>query len=136
LIPSIVWKSIYINYIVVVYLDFPFIENTLNDHLRDVFKEMKIDKFNETRSYKVVLQLDEVLARLKATKNHVTRNVLKRRQNFIDWRHKNRWVAFPNTPSSPNSTYVECPSPTIRPSTPPTSMLGPIERPLTKQKML
>ncbi len=62
LIPSTTWKSIYINYIVVVYIDFPFIEDTLNDCLWVVLKEMKIDNFNEERSYKVVLQLDEVLA--------------------------------------------------------------------------
>lgn len=97
---------------------------------------MKIDNFNEEGSYKVVLQLNEVLARLKAINNHATRNMLKKRQIFIDGRHKNRWVASPNTHNSPNSTYVECPSPNIRPSAPPTSMLGPIERPLTKQKML
>jgi hypothetical protein len=47
---------------VVVYIDFPFIEDTLNDCLWVVLKEMKIDNFNEERSYKVVLQLDEVLA--------------------------------------------------------------------------
>jgi len=129
-----VWKSIYINYIVVVYFDFPFIEDTLNDHLHDVLKELKIDNFNEIGSYKVILQLDKVLAWLKATNNHAMRNVLKRRQIFIDGRQKNRWVTFPNTPSSFNSTYVECPSPTIRPFAPPTSMLGPIERPLTSKK--
>ncbi len=46
----------------VVYLDFPFIEDTLNDRLQDVLKELKIDNFNEIGSYKVILQLDKVLA--------------------------------------------------------------------------
>lgn len=46
----------------VVYFDFPFIEDTLNDRLQDVLKELKIDNFNEIGSYKVILQLDKVLA--------------------------------------------------------------------------
>jgi hypothetical protein len=56
----------------------------------------------------------------------------KMRQGFIDGRHNNRWATFPSTHGFFNSTNVNYPSLIIRPSIPPTSMLGPIEKPMTK----
>jgi hypothetical protein len=61
LIPSMVWKLIYTNY-VGAYLDFPFMEDTLKDHLQDVLKEFKIGNFNEKEFDKTILQLNEALA--------------------------------------------------------------------------
>ncbi len=61
LIPSTVWKLIYTNY-VGAYLDFPFMEDTLKDHLQDVLKEFKIGNFNEKEFDKTILQLNEALA--------------------------------------------------------------------------
>jgi hypothetical protein len=53
LIPSMIWKLVYIIY-VVTYLDFPFVEDTLKDYLRDVFKRVKAwygGSFMESHSY-------------------------------------------------------------------------------------
>ncbi len=54
------------------------------------------------------------------------------KQGFIDGRHNNRWATFPNILGFLSSTDANYPSLIIKPSIPPTSMLGPIERPMTK----
>ncbi len=53
LIPSTIWKLVYINY-VATYFDFSFVEDTLKDYLRDVFKRVKAwygGSFIESHSY-------------------------------------------------------------------------------------
>jgi hypothetical protein len=64
--------------------------------------------------------------------NHAIRNVLKWRQDFIDGKLGIAIIG----PSSPSSIDANCPSPTLRPSTPPSSSIGFLERPMTKQEML
>jgi hypothetical protein len=56
LIPLMVWKSIYTDY-VATYLDFPFTEDTLKDHVQDALKELKTGNFNEERFDKVVFTI-------------------------------------------------------------------------------
>jgi hypothetical protein len=87
-IPSTVWKLIYTNY-VGAYLDFPFVEDALKDHLQDAFKEFKISNSNEKEYYKTILQLNEALAQLKVINHHTIKIVLKRKQDFINGRHNN-----------------------------------------------
>jgi hypothetical protein len=64
--------------------------------------------------------------------SHATRNVLKWRQDFIDGRLGTVVIG----PSSPSSIKANCPSPTFRLAIPPSSNIGPLERPMTKHNML
>jgi hypothetical protein len=57
----------------------PFHEDALKDRLWNVLKDFKTNFFNEKGTKKVVLQFNEVLARLKAMHDHATKNVLKHR---------------------------------------------------------
>lgn len=77
MIQVVVWKAIYNDY-VMAYLNLPFHEDTLKDWLWDILKDLKIETSNEKGTKKaILLDFDEVLARLKAMDNHATRNVLK-----------------------------------------------------------
>jgi len=68
----------------IAYPNSPFHEDTLKDQLQDALKDLKVDTFDEHGIKKVFLQFNEVFAQLKAMDNHSTRNVLKRRQDFVD----------------------------------------------------
>ncbi len=98
----------------------------------NALKDFKTDTSNGKGTKKVVLQSYEVLAQLKATNSHATRNMFKLRKDFI--------VGTPSTTvislNSPNSTKADCPSPTLRPTISPNSNKGPFEKPKTKQEML
>jgi len=54
--------------------------------LQDALKDLKIGNSNEEGIEEAILQSNEVLARFKAMKGHATKNVFKRRQEFIDGR--------------------------------------------------
>jgi hypothetical protein len=54
LIPSTMWKLVYTNY-VGAYFDFPFVEDTLKDHMQDALKELKIGNSNKKESDKIIL---------------------------------------------------------------------------------
>jgi len=88
--------------------------------LQDVLKDCKIDTFNEQGTKKAILQFDEVLAQLKAMDGHATRNMFKWKQDFVDGRLSTTIIG----PSSPSSTEVDCPSPTLRPTSLPSSNIG------------
>jgi hypothetical protein len=47
-------------------------------------KELKTRTSNEDDSDKVALHCDDVLEKLKTTYGHTSRNILKKRQSFID----------------------------------------------------
>ncbi len=64
--------------------------------------------------------------------SHATKNVLKWRQDFIDGKPGKTIVGT----TSPSSIKANCPSPTLRLATPPSSNIGSLERPMTKQNML
>jgi len=68
----------------IAYPNSPFHEDTLKDQLQDALKDFKVDTFDEHGIKKVFLQFNEVFVQLKAMDNHSTRNVLKRRQDFVD----------------------------------------------------
>ncbi len=68
----------------IAYPNSPFHEDTLKDQLQDALKDLKVDTFDEHGIKKVFLQFNEVFVQLKAMDNHSTRNVLKRRQDFVD----------------------------------------------------
>jgi len=68
----------------IAYPNSPFHEDTLKDQLQDALKDLKVDTFDEHGIKKVFLQFNEVFAQLKAMDNHSTRNVLKRREDFVD----------------------------------------------------
>lgn len=82
LIPSLVWKEVHLLYRNS-FPDSPFSEETLKDRLRETLKELKTGTSNVDNASKVVLQDDDVLTRLKATKSHCGRNVLQKRSTFI-----------------------------------------------------
>ncbi len=50
----------------------------------ETLKELKTRTSNEDDSDKVALHCDDVLEKLKTTYGHTSRNVLKKRQSFID----------------------------------------------------
>jgi hypothetical protein len=52
--------------------------------LWETLKELKTRTSNEDDSDKVALHCDDVLEKLKTTYGHTSRNVLKKRQSFID----------------------------------------------------
>jgi hypothetical protein len=63
---------------------------------------------------------------------HATRNMLKQRQDFDDGRLSTTLIG----PSFPSSIEVDCLSPTLRLAIPPSSNIGPLEKPMTKREML
>jgi hypothetical protein len=52
--------------------------------LWETLKELKTRTSNEDDFGKVALHCDDVLEKLKTTYGHTSRNVLKKRQSFID----------------------------------------------------
>jgi hypothetical protein len=84
---------------------------------------------------KIILQSNEVLAQLKAMDGHATRNVFKRKQDFIDGRLGITIIGF-NSLNSPSSIEVDCFNLALKLAIPPSSSIGPLERLMTKQKML
>ena len=83
LVPGKVWKLVYEQFL----REHPgskFVEDTLKDRLRKTLKELKTGTSNEEGSEKAVLQVDDVLTRLRGTDSHATRNILKIRQTTVD----------------------------------------------------
>lgn len=111
LIPSIVWKAVYENYLQS-YPESTLAEDTLKDRLRDTLKDLKTGTSNNDGAETVVLQSEEVLMRLKSTDGHATRNVLKRRQSLIEGMVVSSSTSTPQSTSSPMSTSTVAPAPT------------------------
>ena len=83
LVPGKVWKLVYEQFLRE-HLGSKFAEDTLKDRLRETLKELKIGTSNEEGFEKAVLQLDDVLTRLRSTDSHATRNILKLRQTMLE----------------------------------------------------
>jgi hypothetical protein len=71
-------------FIMITYLNSPFHEDTLKDQLWNALKDLKIGNSNEEGIKETILQFNEILTRFKAMKVHATKNMFKRRQDFID----------------------------------------------------
>jgi hypothetical protein len=56
----------------------------LKDRLRETLKELKTGTNNEENPEKAILQNLEVFIQLQSTDGHAMRNVIKKRQFFID----------------------------------------------------
>jgi hypothetical protein len=94
-IPSQVWKNIYKDY----KKQFPYSEfhpKSLKDRLREFLKELKIGTSNKQGMKRVTLQSDHVIAQLKTTDGHASRNVLKRHQLMIEGKSSPSFQSFPN----------------------------------------
>ncbi len=61
LIPNVIWKFVYQNYLKAYYLGAPFSKETLKDHLQETLKKLKMGNSNEESSKQKKLQCDEVL---------------------------------------------------------------------------
>ncbi len=83
LIPTLMWKQVYIDY-QTIYHDSYLMEKNFKDWLWNILKELKIGISNQEGLEKTTLQCDQVLKCLKATNGHVTKNILKRHQSLID----------------------------------------------------
>ena len=83
LVPKKVWKLVYRQFL----REHPgskFAEDTLKDRLRKTLKELKTGTSNKEGSEKVVLQVRNILIRLRSTISHATRNILKLWQTMVD----------------------------------------------------
>ena len=116
------------------YTNFLFVKEILKDRLRETLKKIKTCTSNEDNSNKAILQCDEVLEQLKCTDGHAAQNVLKRRQFVIDY-----------CSSSASSGHLECSTPVLSAAqdfsrgmrdSSPKNVKTPIDKPLTKAKML
>ncbi len=105
----------------------------MKDWLGVVLKDFKTNISNEGGTEKVIIQFNEVLAQLKVIDSQcATRNVFKQRQDLIDGMLGTIVVSL-CLHSFPSSTEANCPSPTFRLRTPPSSSIGLLEWPMTKQ---
>lgn len=130
LVISVVWKLAYAYYFVG-YLDLLFQEDPLKDRLRDTLKDLKMGTNNEAHGDMTTLQSDEVLVQLKTTYGHTTHNVLKCRQDLIDWCFPTHsTLATINIPEMFEGPTLKRSPSHISPSTPP------IEKFLTNHEML
>ncbi len=83
MIPSIVWRNVYLDY-QKKYSNSLNVEETLKDELCDTLKELKTGNYNEKGLDNVTFQCDDMLGHLKVIDVHASKNVVKRRQNMMD----------------------------------------------------
>jgi hypothetical protein len=95
--------------------------------LQDALKDLKIDTSNEEGSEKVILQSND---------SSWQRTIMPQGMCLMGNQTASIVVVGPSSLSSSSSIEANCPSLALRLVIPPSSCIGPLERPMIKQEML
>jgi hypothetical protein len=83
LLPKLVWQPVYMEY-KTQFPDSPFVEDSLQERLKETLRELKTGTANDEGGEKATNQNEEVMMRLKTTRGHARRNVLKMRADLCN----------------------------------------------------